>query len=52
MKIVNIQQAKTNLTRLIEKACTVEEIIIARGKDRVVRLVRYDTAKDHENLAS
>jgi prevent-host-death family protein len=39
MKTVGIHEAKTSLSRLIEKACRGEEIIIARGKDPVVRLV-------------
>mgnify|MGYP001362516488 CR=1 FL=1 len=39
MKIVSIREVKTDLTRLIEKACMGEQIIIARGKDRIVRLV-------------
>lgn len=45
MKIVNIHQAKTNLSRLIEKACRGEEIIIARGTQPVVRLVPIKDAK-------
>jgi prevent-host-death family protein len=39
MKIVTIHDAKTNLSRLIEKACRGEEIIIARRSEPVVRLV-------------
>lgn len=39
MKTVTIHEAKTNLSRLIEKACRGEEIIIAHGPDPVVRLV-------------
>jgi len=39
MKTVTIHQAKTNLSRLIEKACQGEEIIIARGSEAVARLV-------------
>jgi prevent-host-death family protein len=39
MKTVGIHEAKTNFSRLIEKACRGEEIIIARGKDPLVRLV-------------
>ena len=31
MKTVTIHEAKTNLSRLIEKACRGEEVIIARG---------------------
>lgn len=39
MKIVTIHAAKTNLSRLIEKACAGEEVVIARGNRPVVRLV-------------
>lgn len=39
MKIVTIHQAKTNLSRLIERACQGEEIVISRGPEPVVRLV-------------
>jgi len=39
MATVTIHEAKTNLSRLIEKACRGEEIVIARGADPVVRLV-------------
>jgi prevent-host-death family protein len=36
--ISTIHQAKTNLSRLIERAERGEEILIARGKQPVVRL--------------
>ncbi len=39
MKTVTIHSAKTNLSRLIEDACRGEEIVIARGKTPIVRLV-------------
>jgi prevent-host-death family protein len=39
MSIVTIHQAKTNLSRLIEKASEGEEVIIARGAKPVARLV-------------
>jgi antitoxin (DNA-binding transcriptional repressor) of toxin-antitoxin stability system len=39
MKTITIHKAKTNLSRLIEDACQGEEIVIARGKNPVVRLV-------------
>ena len=39
METVTIHKAKTNLSRLIEKACNGEEIVIARGSEPVVRLV-------------
>jgi antitoxin (DNA-binding transcriptional repressor) of toxin-antitoxin stability system len=39
METVTIQKAKTQLSRLIKKACRGEEIVIARGKHPVVKLV-------------
>lgn len=44
METVTIHKAKTELSRLIEKACRGEEIIIARGKKPVVKLVAVSTA--------
>lgn len=34
-----IHKAKTNLSKLIEKACSGEEVVIARGDKPVVKLV-------------
>jgi prevent-host-death family protein len=39
METVTIHKAKTNLSRLIAKACAGEEVIISHGKKPVVRLV-------------
>jgi prevent-host-death family protein len=39
METITIHKAKTQLSRLIKKACRGEEIVIARGKEPVVRLV-------------
>lgn len=39
MKIVNIQEAKTQLSRLLEEAANGEEIIIAKAGRPYVRLV-------------
>lgn len=39
MKRVTIHAAKTNLSRLIERARAGEEVIIARGAEPVARLV-------------
>jgi len=50
LKTVTIHQAKTNLSRLIEKACRGEEIIIARGPEPVVRLVPVATSKGRRKL--
>jgi prevent-host-death family protein len=42
MKPVTIHAAKTNLSKLIERACAGEEVVIARGKTPVVRLVAIE----------
>jgi len=39
METVTIHKAKTELSRLIKKACRGEEIVIARGKTPVAKLV-------------
>lgn len=39
MEIVNVHAAKTHLSRLIERACAGEEIVIARNNEPVVKLV-------------
>jgi prevent-host-death family protein len=39
METVSIHKAKTQLSRLVEKACKGEDIVIARGSKPVVRLV-------------
>jgi len=38
----SIHAAKTNLSRLIERACAGEDVVIARGKNPVARLVKAD----------
>ena len=38
-----IHAAKTNLSRLIEKACSGEEVVIARGDTTVVCLIPVTT---------
>jgi prevent-host-death family protein len=42
--MVNIHAAKTNLSKLIEKAEAGEEVVIARNGKPVVRLTLVDTA--------
>jgi prevent-host-death family protein len=41
MEIVNIHQAKTNLSRLVERAANGEEIIIAKAGKPTARLTAY-----------
>ncbi len=45
MSIVTIHKAKTNLSKLIEKASAGEEVIIARGDRPVARLVPVGESK-------
>jgi prevent-host-death family protein len=39
MSVITVHAAKTNLSKLIERAEAGEDIIIARGKDPAVKLV-------------
>jgi prevent-host-death family protein len=39
MMIYNVHAAKSNLSRLIERGCDGEEIVIARNNEPVVKLV-------------
>lgn len=44
MKTVNIHQAKTHLSRLVEEAAGGEEIVIAKAGKPVARLVALSSA--------
>jgi len=44
MPISTIHEAKTNLSKLIEQAERGEEVVIARGKKPVVKLVPVEDA--------
>ena len=50
MATITIHKAKTQLSRLIEKACQGEEIVIARGKKPVVKLVPIEPAPQKRAL--
>ena len=45
METITVHKAKTQLSRLIERACKGEEIVIARGKTPVVKLVALAAAQ-------
>jgi len=45
MRSIKVHEAKTNLSKLIERACRGEEVIIARGTTPVVRLVPIGAVK-------
>lgn len=44
-KIINIQAAKTHLSRLVEEAAAGEEIIIAKAGKPMVKVIPYKPAK-------
>jgi prevent-host-death family protein len=46
MHIINIYEAKTQLSRLVDRAAQGEEIVIARAGKPLVKLVPYQAA-DH-----
>lgn len=52
MKTTTIHAAKTNLSRLIAAACAGEEVIIARGRTAVVRLVPVEAARPKRRFGS
>jgi prevent-host-death family protein len=45
MGIVNIYEAKTHLSRLVDRAAAGEDIIIGRGGKPVARLTRIEPSK-------
>ncbi len=47
METITIHKAKTQLSRLIEKACRGETVVIARGSKPVVRLVAIEDTRGH-----
>lgn len=50
METVNIHQAKTHLSRLIERAERGEEIVIARAGKPVVKLVPIEATREPRKL--
>jgi len=50
--VVTIHQAKTNLSRLLQKAANGEEVIIARGSTPVARLVPIGEIKGQRQPGS
>jgi prevent-host-death family protein len=45
MATFSVHEAKTHLSRLIERVLAGEEVVISRNKEPVVRLVREGPAK-------
>lgn len=45
LAVVTTHEAKTNLSRLISEVQDGDEIIIARGKKKLAKLIRFDGRK-------
>ena len=52
MSVVTIHKAKTNLSRLIDRASAGEEVIIARGSKPLARLVAVGKIKGKRQAGS
>lgn len=50
MLTINIHEAKTHLSRFIEKAAAGEEIIIAKAGNPIAKLVPLHSLPSHRNL--
>jgi prevent-host-death family protein len=51
-RIVTIHVAKTNLSRLIARARAGDDVVIARGKTPVVRLVPVEATKPRRKFGA
>ncbi len=49
---VNIHEAKTNLSKLIQKVIDGDEVIIAKGNKPLVKLVQLETTKPKRKLGT
>lgn len=49
---VNIHEAKTNLSKLIQKVVNGEEVIIAKGNRPVVKMILIDELKPVRKLGT
>ena len=52
MTQVNIHEAKTNLSKLIEKVLHGEDVIIKKSNKPIVKLVMIDELKNNRKLGS
>ena len=45
MVIVNMHEAKTNLSKLVKRVCEGEDIVLARAGEPLVRFMKIDLEK-------
>ena len=49
---VNVHEAKTNLSKLIQKVVDGEEVVIARGNQPIIKLVLIENLKPQRRLGT
>ncbi len=49
---VNVHQAKINLSKLIQKVIDGEEVVIAKGRQPVVKIILVDELKPKRRLGT
>ena len=49
---VNVHEAKTNLSKLIQKVVEGEDVVIAKGNNPIVKLVLIDKFKPKRRLGT
>lgn len=52
MKVINIQNAKTHLSRLVEEAASGHDVVIAKAGRPIVRLVPFEEQKIPRKLGA
>ncbi len=52
MKVVNIQNAKTHLSRLLEDVVAGEEVVIAKAGKPLARLTAYEESRKPRKLGA
>lgn len=52
MKVINIQNAKTHLSKLVEEAANGEEVVIAKAGKPLVRLVPFQKQEQPRKLGA
>jgi prevent-host-death family protein len=50
MQTVNIHEAKTHLSRLLERVAAGEDVVIAKAGRPVARLIAFEPASDHRQF--
>jgi prevent-host-death family protein len=52
MSVVNVHEAKTHLSRLLERVSAGEEIVIAKAGRPVAKLIPYDESEEPRKMGA